>query len=66
MPPTPSGERISYVPSFVPEARAIRARNYSLGSTFAADATILDVSPDSEATAQNLPHLLHQMLSPDF
>ena len=42
------------------------ARNYSLGSTFAADATILDVSPDSEATAQNLPHLLHQMLSPDF
>src|SRR6266850_7113400 len=29
MPPAPSGATISYGPSFVPEVRAIRARNYS-------------------------------------
>src|ERR1019366_5699120 len=43
MPPAPSGETISYGPSLVPEVRDMRARNYNLGSTFAADATILDV-----------------------
>ncbi len=29
MPPAPSGATISYGPSFVPEVRPIRARNYS-------------------------------------
>src|SRR5882724_10123043 len=29
IPPAPSGATISYGPSFVPEVRAIRARNYS-------------------------------------
>ena len=30
MPPAPSGDWISYGPSFVPAVRAMRARNYSL------------------------------------
>src|SRR5580700_5834102 len=41
MPPAPTGDTISYGPSFVPGVRAIRARNYRLVQHAALDARIL-------------------------
>ena len=53
MPPAPSGETISYGPSLVPEVRAMRARNYNLGCTFAADATVLGVLSANRKLSRN-------------